>query len=146
MKITISGLKSIDKELNIYIKKITDLSSFYKEKVRPIITNEIMRVFGTKGYGDWAPRKDNKQHPLLILTGDYYFSLLREDHPDNIHMYGKKKMTWGTRRPYAIHLEEGTSRMVSRATLAKIIEKRKMQVEQRIIKSLERYLGLSGAN
>ena len=50
-------------------------------------------------------------------------------------------MTWGSRTPYGIYLEEGTSRMVSRATLAKIIQRKKMQVEARIKKSLEKYLG-----
>ena len=148
MRFKFEGIEKAENDFNIYIEKLSDLSDFYKEKVRPIIIAEAKRAFNTKGYGSWAPRRDTLPHPLLKKTRKLYNSWTKPNAPGNISIYGKKRMTWGSNVFYGKFHEYGTLSIIhlrsmpARPIAKKIIEVKGARLASRISISLRRYMGL----
>ncbi len=67
--------------------------------------------------GAWAPRKDSKPHPLLILTGALLEGVRDTGNPANIHDVASNVLTLGIDSSvvmYAAYHQYGTSRMPAR--------------------------------
>ena len=92
-------------------RKINDLSTFWKRSVRPIIVNDVKRVFATDGFGRWKKREDQDEtHPLLRDTLKLYNSWTKTSAEGNIYRVTEKTITWGTNLKYAKYHEYGEGR------------------------------------
>lgn len=80
------------------------------------IEDNFMRAAGPSG-APWLPRKDNKPHPLLILTGKLLEGLRDTGNPGHILMVGWRSLTTGVSSevvPYAPVHEFGSGRVPAR--------------------------------
>jgi len=77
--------------------------------------NHFMQSQGDDG--PWAPRKDNKPHPLLILTGALLEAARDTGNAGNIHYIDEDTIVLGVNGSvveYAAFHQYGTSKMVAR--------------------------------
>lgn len=85
----------------------------------PILHEDFEDHFlqATGYYGSWAPRKDDKPHPLLILTGALIEAARDTGNPGNISTVGPRELETGVNVgvvKYAGFLQYGTQYMPPR--------------------------------
>ena len=121
-------------------KAMGDLTQFWRKRARPILISRIKTTFDTKGYGTWAPRKDNLPHPLLIKTKKLYGSWTKVGSEGNIYRVSKDEMEWGSDIFYGVFHETGTDRMPARPIAKRLMEYKKDELEGALGRSLWNYL------
>lgn len=149
MPVKIDILK-LDKDSRIIIekiwktrRKIKDLSPFWKRSARPLIVNDVKKVFATDGFGRWKKREDSDEtHPLLRDTLKLYNSWTKVSAEGNIYQVNEKSITWGTNLKYAKYQEHGEGR--EKRQIATLISKTQRgqhrSLQRKVSEGLLRYV------
>lgn len=88
------------------------------------IEGNFMRAQGPNG-APWLPRKDNKPHPLLILTGALLMSVRDNGLAGHIQMVGWRRLMTGINSdvvPYAAVHEFGSKHVPARPYMYATVE------------------------
>lgn len=121
----IAGQKQLDRALGVWVGRITDLRGVWDDIRDDFIAGEReqFKTEGGSGSGGWPPLspvykawKDRHypRRPLLVLNGRLLMSLTNKNNADMVYEKGKLSLKLGTKIPYAIYHQTGTSKMPAR--------------------------------
>lgn len=88
---------------------LDDLRDFWDEGAKPLVKQEITRVFATEGYGGWPrlspqyERRKSQERPgktILQYDDNYFRAATLEGHPGNIYVAEHNMMIWGVDPEY----------------------------------------------
>jgi len=128
LRFKVEGKDEVVRDIRKVFNKLHDLrplfeslaSDFYKTE-KNMIFRSGQNVNGPGKYEDLRPRTKvlkmqsiGRIYPILDWTGRLKKSLSDRGSKDNITTITKRKMTLGTKVPYAKNLFRGTKRMVAR--------------------------------
>lgn len=121
----IAGQKQLDRALGVWIGRITDLRGVWPDIRDDFIIGEKeqFKTQGGSGSGGWPKlspvyeawkNKKYPRRPLLVVNGRLRMSLTNKGSDDMVYEAGKLSLKLGTKVPYAIYHQTGTSKMPAR--------------------------------
>ena len=108
-KIDVSNLR---KRIMAIQRKLENKTDLWNRVVDNVVSRRITEIFNTDGYDTWLPT--TRPNPILRDTLRLFRSYTDRGSIDNIDVRTDKRLIWGSRVPYAIYHEEGTSRIAAR--------------------------------
>ena len=125
-RMEIAGQVEMDRGIARFADGVTDYRPIW-----PVIADDFyaqvqgqFKTEGEQGGERWAPLSENYGRykevrypgkPILERTGDLLASLTTATHPSAVHIEARKTLTLGSRIPYAVFHQTGTSKMPRRA-------------------------------
>ena len=149
LKISVSGINDIRKEIVSVKKRLTDFRKFFQEVARPELLQAFADTFET-GQRTWAKlavstikEKRRLGYPLkkLVRTGKLRKSYT-QDTGDNSFVISKTSMRYTNLVDYAGFHEFGTRRIPKRQVIGRVI--RKKEYQRKIVKALLAYTKQKG--
>ena len=108
-KIDVSNLR---KRIMAIQRKLENKTDLWDRIVDNVVSRRITEIFDTDGFDTWLPT--TRPNPILRDTLRLFRSYTDRGSIDNIDVRTDKRLIWGSRVPYAIYHEEGTSRIAAR--------------------------------
>ena len=108
-KIDVSNLR---KRIMAIQRKLENKTDLWDRIVDNVVSRRITEIFDTDGLGTWL--STDRPNPILRDTLRLFRSYTDRGSIDNIDVRTDKRLIWGSRVPYAIYHEEGTSRIAAR--------------------------------
>lgn len=109
INIDYSELTQLDIFVSDLEQRFSDLTPFWNDFATGLISGRAREVFGTEGYGTWAPlhpayaQAKAETHPglgVLQRTGTYLAAATEVEHPGNVFVATPTEMTYGVDAEY----------------------------------------------
>ena len=111
INIDYSELTQLDIFVSDLEQRFSDLTPFWNDFAAGLISGRAREVFGTEGYGTWAPlhpayaQAKAETHPglgVLQRTGTYLAAATEVEHPGNVFVVTPTEMMYGVDEAYLV--------------------------------------------